>query len=195
MGPPIDIVVRHNARVRALPLRQIGAYLVAKLRYRGVSAARAEDLVQLAFERLIAVGADSWDPVADPEAKAFLLREIGDIKSKERKRAERRRTDLDSDAVEQAPPSSDRGPERLVVDRDRAEWAQRELLRRLEAWPVAREIALICIEEGKRTPAEVAPRLGLDMETVYEAYRILHEQVREVSSLERRNEARLEAPT
>ena len=135
MGVTPEDLAAHRARVRALPVTVLRRKLLGMARTRGASEAVAEDLVQGAFTKLWARGAGAWDPAEDPEALRFLADAMKSARKSEAKKRGRRRTDLDTEKVEESPPSSGRGVVGTLLDREDAARAREELLRRLAVSP------------------------------------------------------------
>ena len=187
-GDVVELPSVHRARVAALPIGALTQKLVKKARKWGVGAQAAEDLANEAFLVLIRDGAASWDHVKDPKGWVFLLRAMEDHWSMEKKRKKRRRTDSDTEAVEDAPPSSDRGALGAVIERDTAMWAQERLLAGLAGSPLALKIVRLCMEDGKLASGEIAERLGEPVERVDEAQRRIKAEAELVVEAAKRRE-------
>ncbi len=162
----------HLARVRALPLGKLRERLIAYACVRG-AVTQAEDLANSAIVRLFTHGERDWDHVKDPTARFFLRDRLRADRNGEAKKASRQRTDADTVAVEEAPPSSDPRPDRTLLDRERAAWACDELLRRVADSPLSVRIVKLCMETGALEPREAAERLGEDIVRVYRCQRYI----------------------
>jgi DNA-directed RNA polymerase specialized sigma24 family protein len=162
----------HIARVRALPLAQIQVKLMAwAMKTRGMAKDVAQDVFQMAFIKLAQARPEKWDHEKDPEAYRFLVRKMKAIRKAQREREVARRTDLDTDGVEESPPSSDRGPARAAIRKEAAAQAKNELLREVAGSPLAVRIIETVSVEGALKPAELAERLGEPIKDVYWALR------------------------
>ncbi len=180
MGVPPDLLAAHHARVCALPINDIRRRLLKTARGWGASEAVAEDLAQGAILTLFTDGAEDWDPAKDPGAFFFLYDAMKERRKEDAKKRARRRTDLDTERVEESPPSSKRGPVATLLDREEAARARDELLRGLAACPLPLRVAQLCVKEGEMTPAEIAERLGVDVKRIYEAQRRIHQEVERI---------------
>jgi DNA-directed RNA polymerase specialized sigma24 family protein len=175
----IEFPGAHRARIQALALEELVQRLV-RMAYRwGGSEATAEDLASIALVALSRPPQEppppQWDYAGDPTAWIFTIQRMEDSWSAEKKRRKRRRTDLDTEAVEEAPPSSDRGPLRLVLAHEEALLAREKVLSRLANAPLALEVAQLCMAEYGMTPRKIAKLKGWDVERVYEAMRKIRE--------------------
>jgi DNA-directed RNA polymerase specialized sigma24 family protein len=173
--------------VRALDLSDLTKKLVRKAGEWAVPVALREDLAQGALVAL-AQGAGAWDPVEDPSGWRFVVKAMSLAWGAEKKRRARRRTDSDTDAVEQAPPSSDRGPARLVIDGERAKWATERLLAAFERSPLTLAVVRLCLEEGELTPATLAARLDEPLERIYDCKRRIAKEVKQLQEAWQRRE-------
>jgi DNA-directed RNA polymerase specialized sigma24 family protein len=126
----------------------------------------------------------------DPNAWVYLIRAMEDAWSAEKKRKGRRRTDANTELVEESAPPSDRGPVRSTLDREGAQLARDELLARLEGSPLALKVVRLCIEEGEMTPAEIAERLGEKVTRIYECQRRISQEVDRIVTATRRKDER-----
>jgi len=190
-----DLAALHRARVRALPVEEVSRWLAKKAFHLGVPASAIEDLVQAAFLALVKKGAEKWEPAKDPKAQVFLVRAMEDALSAQRKKRQRQRTDLDTEAVEEAPPSSDPGPARAAMDNEEATWARARLLEGLAGSPLATQIVRLCMAEGELKPATLAERLGVQVRQVYTAQERIAEEMAKISVLARRRDATLKGRT
>jgi len=170
MGDPPDIAA-HAARVRALPLVQLQKRLLKKAAFWGVDQHTAEDAVQRAILLLVRDGATKWKHEADPTAYRFLRKRMKRAFEAKWEREEAQRTDLDTNAVEESPPSSDAGPRRIVIEREDATKQREELLQRLSDNPLAVKVVELCMREGELFPREIAAALDEPVARVYECNR------------------------
>ncbi len=190
MGEAGDPRRLHQARVRALPVAALTRKLMKKAMSWRLSETTAEDLVSRAFVRLVTRGEADWDHEKHPSAWVYLIQAMEDEWAIDKKRRKRRRTDLDTEAVEESPPSSNKSAEASAMDREGAAWARDRLLVGLEGSPLALSIVRLCIEEGEMTPAELAERLGEKVTRIYEAQRRIQEEIDRVLRASRLREAR-----
>ncbi len=190
MAEPDEALRLHRARVRALPIADLTRDLLKKARGWGIPEATAEELINGALLELVAHGAEKWDHVEDPKAWVFLIRAVEDAWSADKKRRRRRRTDLNTEAVEEAPPDSDPSPAGSALDRDEATRARDLLLERLEGSPLALRVVRLCMEEGEMTPAEIARRTGEPVTRIYEAQRRISQEVEKIVAIVRRRDER-----
>jgi DNA-directed RNA polymerase specialized sigma24 family protein len=194
MGPVVAPFALHAAKIRALDLATLRKRLLCKLS-QWTAPDTAEDLVQAAVLSLIHDGATTWDPVADPDAWRFVLRHTTEARKGARKKATRRRTDLDTDSVEAAPPSSDPGAQRVALDREQAARARDDLLRRLHDNALAVKVVQLCIAEGELKPAEIAERLREDVKRIYRCQRRIQAELAAMFAADRLAGAGQEAYT
>jgi DNA-directed RNA polymerase specialized sigma24 family protein len=195
MGPELAPSPAHRARVQALPWLDLRKRLLKRSAFLGIPSAEAEDLIHAGLLKLLNVGAGTWNHERDPDGFAFLLRAMDDRWGDAKKRRARRRTDLDSDKVDQEPPSSDRGAEPMMLARERATEARAELLRRLEGSPLTCKVAELYMAEGVLKPGEVAARLGQDVKVIYVCAREIRDAVKRIHESTRKAEAGREAVT
>jgi DNA-directed RNA polymerase specialized sigma24 family protein len=180
MGDSADLLALHRDRLRALPLKKLRAQLILKAARSGASEAVAEDLAQGALLKLWTDGADKWDYERDPTAYLFLIDEMRERRKSELKKKSTRWTTFDTEAAEAAPPSSDRGAVRSLLDREEATRAREELLRRLAVSPLTLRVAELCIAHGALTAAEVAERLEVDVKRIYDCQRRISREVKSI---------------
>jgi DNA-directed RNA polymerase specialized sigma24 family protein len=168
----------HAARVAKLDLAKLAMDLTLAARRLGAPAS-AQDLAQGAILRLIESDGVGWNHEQDPTGWKYLVHAVDEARKNESKKRVRRRTDVNSDVVDEAPPSSDRGPERQAATREEREWAMGELVRRLEGSELALAIVKLNRERGRLTPRELGEILGVDVRRIYTAHeRILAEMAR-----------------
>jgi len=185
MGTVLSPYAFHARRVRALPLAELHDRLVKKALKSGLPEELAEDLVQRAFRILITDGAAKWDHLKDPDAYIFLLKRMKRAYRADRDKADRRRTDLDTEGVEESPPSSDRSPQRLVIAKERVTRALGELLRRLADNPLAVKVVKLCAAEGKLKPSEIASRLEENVSRIYDCQARIRDEARAIVAAEK----------
>ncbi len=177
----------HAARVRALPLAHLRKRLIEKA---GTTwGVKEEDALQLANDAvltLIKKGAEKWDAEADPTAWNFLLRQVNEARKRDAKKAFRRRTELDTEAVEESPPSSDQSPRTLAIHREEATRARDELLRRLADNELAVRVVRLCIAEGAQKPGEIAEHLGEDLDRIYKCQERIRREIKRMVAEQRR---------
>jgi DNA-directed RNA polymerase specialized sigma24 family protein len=121
-------------------------------------------------------GEGDWDP-STQTAKSYLIQAMDHAWAAEKQARKRRRTDLDTEAVEEAAPVSDPTGEQGFLDREAATRARDQLLARLEGSPLAQRVVRLCMEEGEMTSGEIAERLGEKVSRVYEAQRRIKTEI------------------
>jgi len=173
----------HANRVRALPLAFLRKELLEKGAYWGMKQAEAEDAAQQAVMRLVKNGPPPWDYAKDPTAWKFLQNRFDNFRKAKTRRAEKRATVVDSDLVEEVPPSSDRNPGSALLEHEHAAMGRAELLRRVSNNPLAVRIVELCIQKGELKPAEIAKELGEDVKRVYEARRRIYNELARMNAL------------
>jgi DNA-directed RNA polymerase specialized sigma24 family protein len=179
-GQSAEPYALHAERVRALPLLRLRKELLEKAGFWGMKQDAAEDAVQTAVIRLIKKGQTEWDHVADPEAWRFLLKATNEARKNARRKVLRRRTDLDTEAVEEAPPSSDAGSRTVLLHREHAAEGRKDLLARIRENPVAVQVVEVCMREGDLRAGEIAEHLGIDVQRVYKAKERIAEVLRQM---------------
>jgi DNA-directed RNA polymerase specialized sigma24 family protein len=158
--------------------------LVDKAGHEGLDLTAAQDLANDAFVHFFKNEAARWDPEADPTAYRALLYimdwKLSGLRRRERSRQEKRPIVLDSDAVDETPPESERNPERQILT---DEWVARRM-RKLRAGLAGSSLTLAMVdlfeEEGLLAPAQVAERLGVDVKAVYTAEAQLRRHIKRI---------------
>jgi hypothetical protein len=171
----------HAARFRALPLASLYRDLAKNGVRLGLNQAEVHDAIQHAFERLMNTGAETWDYGADPTASVYLSERMQNWGKNERRRATRRRTDADTEKVEETPPSSGNDVQRMLVRREHARRARAMLLERLANNELACWVVRLCIERGQLEPAACAAELGEPVERIYRCMRRIKREAQAVA--------------
>jgi hypothetical protein len=156
---------------------RLGRELEAVAARLGASAADGEELAAEIITRACAEGSKARAETDLDALSKLLGSQLSNLHRTQRRKRARRKTDLNTDRVEAAPPSSDRNPERRLLDRDRALRYLGRLKKRLANTRLP--LRILAIYEGGILGADqLIEATGEKPDAVYHARRVILEAVR-----------------
>jgi len=144
------------------------------------------DPADLATQAIVDVieGRRRWNPLAAPDFLDYL-RGVVDSKISHLVRGRENRPGRATTLAE-AIPSREPAPESAAADEEELMLLQELLSVAVERDPIARHV-VECLEEGVTRPAEMALRVGVDVQEIYNAQKRLRQKIRSALQTDERH--------